>query len=100
MQTVARETRNVIINGIVQTVEVEIDPVVDEKVKRFQVADRIQRSLGFHVDSRWASTLGPGKNTGNMSKAHAAREYKGTCSNKEARRRRRAKDARRLARQD
>lgn len=83
-------------DGIVR----ERDPEVDAKVERFRVSDRIQRSLGYHLDSRHASTIGAGKKTGNMSHAMAAREYKGTVTNKEARKRRRRREANFLARQD
>jgi hypothetical protein len=86
--------------GIVREVEVEIDPEADAVTSRFLTAGDIQRRLGFNLDSRNASTIGAGKHTGNMAKANAAKEFVGTCTNKEWRRRRRAKDAARLRRQD
>jgi len=69
-----------IINGMV--VEVERDTAADEVIRRFSVAGKVQARLGFSLDSRNASTMGAGKNTGNMAKANAAKSYVGACSRK------------------
>ena len=97
MANVTRATKRIIdpISGIVREVEIEVDRKADEMTSRFQVAADVQRSLGFNLDSRDASTIGRGKHTGNMAKSMAARTYKGNASNKAFRNKRHEAEARR-----
>jgi len=82
MANIIRTTKKVIVNGVVTLVTVEVDKRIDEKIRTFEVAGKIQASLGFSIDNSANSTIGKGKHTGNMAKAGMARNYKGTCSRK------------------
>jgi len=88
------------ISGRVIEVQVERDAALDAQTRRFEVAKSTQRSLGVTLDSRHASTMGAGKHTGNIGKAMQAREFKGACTNKAWRERRRQRDARAMAKKD
>ena len=102
MANVIRTTKRIInpISGRVIEVTIEIDKAVDAQMTRFQTASKIQRELGFSLDSRHTSTLGAGKHTGNMGKAMKARNFSNPCSNKAWKERRRQRDAKSLKRQD
>ena len=67
MVNVTRTT--VIIDGVKLTKEVENN----DTVSRFIVAEKVQRSLGFSLDSSKNSTMGRGKHTGTYQKALARR---------------------------
>jgi len=88
-----------IVNGRVVEVEVERDAEMDQYTRRFEVANKVQKDLGFHLDSAAASTAGKGKHTGNMAKANAAKGYVGACSRKTWRERQRAAAQRKLTRE-
>jgi len=87
MANIIRTTKKVIVDGVVTVVEVEVDARIDEKIRTFEVAGKIQRDLGFSIDNSTNSTIGKGKKTGNMAKAGMARNYKGVCSRKAWRKR-------------
>lgn len=93
----AIERTTKVVNG--QTVVMEIDPEADAFCARFTAESDAHKRLGFALNSRNVSTIGRGKHTGNMARANSAKEYKGTCSNKEWKRRRRSREESKLARE-
>ena len=72
MANVIREKR--VING--QTVIIEIDNIMDQKIHKYVNASAVQEKLGLNLDAASMSTVGAGKRTRSTQRNLGARNYK------------------------